>query len=119
QILVNGERMPPGFSLDQLPPEQVERIEVLRAPTAEYGTRAVAGTINVVLREALKKRLNEFRAGFATERGKISPGISWTRNDNFGEGHAYNLTVNAMHGERIDDVINDTLTHTVATHSDS
>lgn len=119
QILVNGERMPPGFSLDQLPPEQVERIEVLRAPTAEYGTRAVAGTINVVLREALKKRLNEFRAGFATERGKISPGISWTRNDNFGEGHAYNLTVNALHGERIDNIINDTLTHTVATNSDS
>ncbi|MDR7271444.1 iron complex outermembrane receptor protein [Pelomonas saccharophila] len=119
QILVNGERMPPGFSLDQLPPEQVERIEVLRAPTAEYGTRAVAGTINVVLREALKKRLNEFRAGFATERGKISPGISWTRNDNFGDGHAYNLTVNAMRGERIDNIINDTLTHTVASNSDS
>ncbi|MGS0755827.1 TonB-dependent receptor plug domain-containing protein, partial [Roseateles sp. GG27B] len=28
QILVNGERMSPGFSLDQLPPDQVERIEV-------------------------------------------------------------------------------------------
>ncbi|NCT84730.1 MAG: TonB-dependent receptor, partial [Comamonadaceae bacterium] len=119
QILVNGERMPPGFSLDQLPPEQVERIEVLRAPTAEYGTRAVAGTINVVLREALKKKLNEFRAGFGSERGQLSPGVSWTRNDNFGDGHAYNLTVNAMRGERIDDVINDTLTHTVATGSDS
>ena len=119
QILVNGERMPPGFSLDQLPPEQVERIEVLRAPTAEYGTRAVAGTINVVLREALKRRLNEFRAGTGIERGKLSPGISWTRNDNFGDGHAYNLTINAMRGERIDDVINDTLTHTVATDTDS
>ncbi len=119
QILVNGERMPPGFSLDQLPPEQVERIEVLRAPTAEYGTRAVAGTINVVLREALKKRLNEFRAGFSTERGQISPGIGWSRNDNFGEGHAYNLTINAMQGRRIDDVINDTVTRTLATQTDS
>lgn len=119
QILVNGERMPPGFSLDQLPPEQVERIEVLRAPTAEYGTRAVAGTINVVLREALKKRLNEFRAGFTTERGEVSPGLGWSRNDTFGDGHAYNLTVNAMQGKRIDDVINDTLTRTRATGTDS
>ncbi|MFG6466228.1 TonB-dependent receptor plug domain-containing protein [Roseateles sp. BYS87W] len=119
QILVNGERMPPGFSLDQLPPEQVERIEVLRAPTAEYGTRAVAGTINVVLREALKRTLNEFRAGFATERGQISPGIGWSRNDTFGEGHAYNLTVNAMQAKRLDDVINDTLTHSVAANTDS
>jgi iron complex outermembrane receptor protein len=115
QILVNGERMPPGFSLDQLPPEQVERIEVLRAPTAEYGTRAIAGTINVVLREALKRRLNEFRAGTSLERGRLSPGISWSRNDSFGAGHAYNLTVNAMRGERVDDVVSDKLTRRLAT----
>ncbi|WP_457427845.1 TonB-dependent receptor plug domain-containing protein [Roseateles sp. P5_E7] len=109
QILVNGERMPPGFSLDQLPPEQVERIEVLRAPTAEYGARAIAGTINVVLREALKKKLNEFRAGVQLERGKVSPGISWSRNDSFGEGHTYTFGLNALRGERADDVISDTL----------
>ncbi|MEO6278825.1 TonB-dependent receptor [Roseateles sp.] len=115
QILVNGERMPPGFSLDQLPPEQVERIEVLRAPTAEYGTRAMAGTINVVLREALKKTLNEFRAGFQVERDKLSPGISWSRNDAFGAGHAYNISVSAIRGERGDDIINDTTTRTIAT----
>lgn len=119
QILVNGERMPPGFSLDELPPEQVERIEVLRAPTAEYGTRAVAGTINVVLREALKRRLNEFRAGFASERGEISPGFGLTRNDSFGDGHSYNLTANVMQGRRLDDTRSDTLTHTNATDSDS
>ena len=118
QILVNGERMPPGFSLDQLPPEQVERIEVLRAPTAEYGTRAVAGTINVVLREALKKKLNEFRAGVGFERGKLNPNISWSRNDGFGDGHAYNISLNAMRGERVDDVISDTRTRTLATSTD-
>lgn len=115
QILVNGERMAPGFSLDQLPPEQVERIEVLRAPTAEYGTRAMAGTINVVLREALKKRLNEVRAGVQYEHGKPGAGISWSRNDGFGDGHAYNISVNAMRGERVDDITNDTVTRTIAT----
>ena len=109
QILVDGERMPPGFSLDQLPPEQVERIEVLRAPTAEYGTRAIAGTINVVLREPLKKRLNEFRAGVGVERGRLNPNLAWTRNDSFGAGHTYNLSVNAMRGSRVDDIVNDTL----------
>jgi outer membrane receptor for ferrienterochelin and colicins len=119
QILVDGERMPPGFSLDQLPPEQVERIEVLRAPTAEYGTRAIAGTINVVLREPLKKRLNEFRAGFGVERGNLSPNISWTRNDSFGAGHTYNFSLNAMRGERMDDVITDTLRLNRATGDES
>ena len=85
QLLVNGERMPPGFSLDNLTPDQVERIEVMRAPTAEFGARAVAGTINVVLKEALKKTLNEIRLGAAVEESRGSPSASWTRNDKFGE----------------------------------
>jgi outer membrane receptor for ferrienterochelin and colicins len=119
QMLVNGERMPPGFSLDQLPPEQVERIEVLRAPTAEYGARAIAGTINIVLREPLKKKLNEFRAGIGMERGKLSPNINWSRNDSFGEGHTYNLSLSAMRGERGDDVISDTLRLNRATGAES
>ena len=72
QILVNGERMGPGFSLDELPPEQVERIEVLRAH-GRVRHRAVAGTINVVLREAYRRRLNELRVGGQLERGLISP----------------------------------------------
>lgn len=119
QILVDGERMPPGFSLDQLPPEQVERIEVLRAPTAEYGTRAIAGTINVVLREPMRKRLNEFRAGVGIERDKLNPNINWSRNDSFGEGHTYNFSVSAMRGERGDDVINDTLRQNRASGAES
>src|SRR6187455_2104191 len=37
QILLDGERVPPGFSIDSIAPEQIERIEILRAPTAETG----------------------------------------------------------------------------------
>ncbi|MCV2369942.1 TonB-dependent receptor plug domain-containing protein [Roseateles oligotrophus] len=105
QILVNGERMSPGFSLDQLPPEQVERIEVMRAPTAEYGARAVAGTINVVLREALAKRLNDLRLGLASERGQLRPNAGWTRSDKLDEqGGAYNLSVNVQQADTLDDL---------------
>ncbi|MDH0864538.1 TonB-dependent receptor [Mitsuaria sp. GD03876] len=113
QILVNGERMPPGFSLDELPPEQIERIEVMRAPTAEYGARAIAGTINVVLREALQRRLNEVRLATAFERDHVTPHLSWTRNDKLDDnGGAYNLTVNAMQHKRVDDVDSHSLTQT-------
>jgi outer membrane receptor for ferrienterochelin and colicins len=104
QILVNGERMSPGFSLDQLPPEQVERIEVMRAPTAEFGARAVAGTINVVLREALAKRLNDVRLGLASERGQMRPNAGWTRSDKLGDGGAYNLSVNLQQADTLDDL---------------
>jgi iron complex outermembrane receptor protein len=103
QLLVNGERMPPGFSLDNLTPDQVERIEVMRAPTAEFGARAVAGTINVVLKEALKKTLNEVRLGAAAEEGRISPSASWTRNDKFGERVSYTLTLSANKSDTRDE----------------
>jgi len=103
QMLVNGERMPPSFSLDDLPPDQVERIEIMRAPTAEYGARAVAGTINIVLKEALKKTLNELRLGVGVEQGRASPNVSWTRNDKVGEKGAYTLTVTLNQRNRWDD----------------
>jgi iron complex outermembrane receptor protein len=119
QILVNGERMPPGFSLDQLPPDQVERIEVLRAPTAEYGARAIAGTINIVLREALQKRVNDLRLQLSEERGKLRPNLGWTRNDKFGQTGAYNVTLNATRNERIDDFNSTNTTHLLATGQDS
>ncbi|MBV8379659.1 MAG: TonB-dependent receptor [Paucibacter sp.] len=120
QVLVNGERMPPGFSIDQIPPDQVERIEILRAPTAEYGARAIAGTINIVLREALQKRLNEWRLIESQEHGSRRPSVSWTRNDKLDDhGGAYNLTINAMRNEHNDDVASTALTYQPATNQTS
>lgn len=120
QILVNGERMAPGFSLDQLPPDQVERIEILRAPSAEYGARAVAGTINVVLREALQKRLNDWRVGLSEENGLWMPSLGWTRNDKLDEnGGAYNLSLNTQQVKRSDALDSRALTHNLDGSGDS
>jgi outer membrane receptor for ferrienterochelin and colicins len=84
QLLVDGQRAPAGFSLESLTPEQVERIEILRAPTAETGARAIAGTINIVLREGLKRRINDLRASVGVEGGEVSPSASWNHNDSDG-----------------------------------
>ncbi|MEY4123228.1 MAG: Vitamin transporter BtuB precursor, partial [Pseudomonadota bacterium] len=51
QILLDGQRVPPGFSIESITPEMVERIEIYRAPTAETGAQAIAGTINIITRE--------------------------------------------------------------------
>src|SRR6185437_13188699 len=56
RVLLNGDPVPPGFSLDSLEPSQIERIEILRAPTADLGAQAIAGTINIVLRNATRAR---------------------------------------------------------------
>lgn len=105
QILVDGERMPPGFSLDQIPPDQIERIEIQRAPTAETGARAVAGSINIVLREPLTRRLNEVRAQLGGDHGEPQANLAWTRNDSLGEGLNYSLTVAANARRQADETV--------------
>jgi iron complex outermembrane receptor protein len=80
QILLDGERMPPGFSVDQLTPEQVEKIEILRAPTAETGARAIAGTINIVLREGQKAAPDDLKLTHSVEHGHASSQVNWVHN---------------------------------------
>jgi outer membrane receptor for ferrienterochelin and colicins len=84
QILIDEERPPPGFAVEELPPEQIERIEIYRAPTAATGARAIAGTINIVLREPLKKSDHELRLGVGWDRNQPQVDASWTRNLKWG-----------------------------------
>lgn len=85
QLLIDGQPIPRGFSLESLTPDQVERIEILRAPTAETGARAIAGTINVVLREGYRRRLNDLNLQLGAEDGSLSPGLFWGYNNAFDE----------------------------------
>jgi iron complex outermembrane receptor protein len=70
QMLVNGERPPPGFSLESLSPDQVERIEVIRGPVAEHSTQAIAGTINIILREGYQQKDIQLRLADNIEQGR-------------------------------------------------
>lgn len=93
QILVDGEPLPAGFSVDSLSPEQLQRIELLRGPTAETGARAIAGTINIITRENQRKPLNDLRLTAAVDRGQLSPSVAWTRGDKLGERLDYTGSV--------------------------
>ncbi|MDH4480825.1 MAG: TonB-dependent receptor [Rhodoferax sp.] len=114
QVLIDGERAPRGFSTDDIAPEQVERIEILRAPTAETGARAIAGTINIVTRGGYTKYLNNATLGAGVEDGRTSPGASWSRNDTV-DGVAYNVSVSVAHSERSSDQTKDTQSENLAT----
>jgi iron complex outermembrane receptor protein len=115
QILIDGERIPRGFSIDQLSPDVVERIEIYRAPTAETGARAIAGTINIILREPLRQKSDDVRLGATEERGRVQPNFSWTRNDVFGDKGTYNLTVSGSRSHPRTDTATDTTYTSVAT----
>jgi outer membrane receptor for ferrienterochelin and colicins len=101
QILLDGERMPPGFSVDSLTPEQVERIEILRAPTAETGARAIAGTINIVLREGRKATPDDLKITRSQENGQGSSMLNWVHNLNT-VPLSGNFTLSAMDNQRAD-----------------
>ncbi len=85
QLLVNGERPPAGFSLESLSPDQVERIEVMRGPVAEHSTQAIAGTINIVLREGYQQKDVQLKVSDNIEQNRHGPNVSLTAPYKFGK----------------------------------
>jgi len=98
QILLNGERAPAGFDIDQLSPDSIERIEILRAASAEFSTQSIAGTINIVLKRAVKKAQRELRVGYGKSGEVSNPSASLTMSDRAGK-MSYSLAASAWRYE--------------------
>jgi iron complex outermembrane receptor protein len=107
QILLDGQRVPPGFSIESLTPEMVEKVEIMRAPTAETGARAIAGTINIILREGVKTNPDDLKLGTSFENGYRSDSVNWTHNIK-SDALNGNLTVSAMNSWRSEESFTDT-----------
>lgn len=59
QVLVNGRKVPGQgadrtFFVDRIPAELIERIEIIRAPSADMDAEGVAGTLNVILKDGAR-----------------------------------------------------------------
>ncbi|ATD61811.1 hypothetical protein CNX70_17815 [Janthinobacterium svalbardensis] len=91
QMLINGDPAPPGFSIESIAPEMIERIEILRGATAEYSMQAVAGSINVVLRKGASGAEREWKLGAGRQDGRWQPAASLRVADKL-PGFAYALT---------------------------
>lgn len=86
QILLNGDPVPPGFSIDSLSPSLIERIEVSRVPTADQSTQAIAGTINIILKQIARKSQRELKAslvGYSNTPSIYLDGQTADRSGNF------------------------------------
>jgi outer membrane receptor for ferrienterochelin and colicins len=75
QILINGEPAPPGFSLDAISPALIERIEVQRSASADQSTQAIAGSINIVLKQTVRRAQQDLKLNASRERGHPSAGV--------------------------------------------
>ncbi len=95
QILLNGERVPPGFNIESLSPDSIERIEVIRAASAEFSTQSIAGTINIVLKKAVKAAQHEFKFGASHSREATNPNGNLLLSDKDG---SFSYSVNLSGG---------------------
>lgn len=59
-LLVDGERLPVGFSIESLSPDLIERIEISTVGRVETA-QGIAGTINIVLRKRAPRTTRELR----------------------------------------------------------
>ncbi|GAB4120750.1 MAG: bifunctional siderophore receptor/adhesin Iha [Sideroxydans sp.] len=88
QILVDGER-PAGGSrivagvIGRLPAGDLERVEILRGTSAEYGG-ASAITVNLVLKKAISRRKTELKAVLGLRGSEPTGQFTWTESG--GEG---------------------------------
>lgn len=79
QILINGEKVPGSnadrsFFLDRVPAELLERVEIIRSPSARRTGDAVAGTLNIVLRDGYSMEGGYVRGGaLLFDDGKVKP----------------------------------------------
>ncbi|WUR15556.1 TonB-dependent receptor [[Empedobacter] haloabium] len=94
QILLNGERAPAGFSIDTLAPDSIERIEIVRAASAEFSTQSIAGTINIVLKKAVKTAQRELKIGTGESADASNPFANLQLSDKLGS-LSYSLSANA------------------------
>lgn len=85
QILINGERVPGAgfdrsFFLDRIPAELIDRVEIVRSSSARRTGDAVAGTLNIVLRDGFALDGGYVRGGalrFDDATLKETAGIVW------------------------------------------
>ena len=100
--------------LDTLSPEQIRahRGDAIYPPRKPAPVRLPA-TINIVLREDVKRRLNNVQITASQENGHIDPTASWTRADTLG-AFSYNLSGTVNHRRSDDDATSVTLSEGLA-----
>ncbi|MBE5320904.1 TonB-dependent receptor [Pedobacter sp. MR2016-19] len=83
-VLINGRRsgLTAGAALEQLPADQVEKVEVIANPSSKYDASGSAGIINIVLKKNKKSGFNgQVRlVGGIPNETRFSPSLNYKSN---------------------------------------
>ncbi len=92
QILINGDKVPGGnadrsFFLDRIPAELIKQVEIVRSSSARRTGDAVAGTLNIVLRDGYQLDGGYVRAGgLRFDDGEVKPSVGAVFGGELGPG---------------------------------
>jgi outer membrane receptor protein involved in Fe transport len=92
QVLINGKKVPGAgddrsFWVDRIPAEMVERVEILRSNSANRSGDAIAGAINIILKEAYSFDGTYVRAGLNRwYDGEVNPTFGAVTSGDFAGG---------------------------------
>ena len=91
-----------GVDMKAIPSAAIERVEVLRdGAAAQYGSDAIAGVINIVLKERVTG-LASFSSGVTTEGDGFMYDVSVNKGLKIGNAGVLSLTGNFFHQDRTD-----------------
>lgn len=98
QVLVDGR--PTSMSLDQIPAEEIDRVEVITNPSVAFDASSTGGIINVVLKKSTKPGYSGQVQGGAGTNDRYQAGV----NLNAKEGRwGFNLSYNFNTGNNLTD----------------
>lgn len=92
QILINGEKVPGSnadrsFFLDRIPAELIKQVEIIRSSSARRTGDAVAGTLNIVLRDGYQLEGGYVRMGLLRfDDGEVKPSLGLVYGGALGPG---------------------------------
>lgn len=84
-----------GVDLSAIPTDAIKRVEILRdGASAQYGSDAIAGVMNVILKDRFEYTTFNINAGITGEGDGETYGVSLNSGANFGDRGFLNYTLN-------------------------
>src|SRR3989338_4441791 len=98
QVLVDGERSAGGGAMvgviGRLPSGDLERVEIVRGSSAEFGG-AASVTVNLIMKKALPKSSTEIRVGLGKRETESYSQLAWKKNGGEG-GFSWSLPISLI-----------------------
>ena len=98
QVLVNGRRVTGAtndntVTVDRIPAELVERVEIIRSPSADMDSQGIGGTLNIILKEGAALTGGVYRLGAYYNDGETNPSAFLSYGD-AGDRFEWNTSIN-------------------------